>query len=138
VDTHGIVVGRHAREKRELAWRMRREMTPAETLLWQRLRRSQLEGLHFRRQQVIDGFIADFYCHVAGLVVELDGAVHATSTESDAERDRNLAARGLCILRIPNDRVEQEIEIVLAELAAIALPRIPAPRLKRIRMRERK
>ena len=33
-------------------------------------------GLHFRRQQVIAGFIVDFYCHAAGLVVELDGSVH--------------------------------------------------------------
>lgn len=71
-----IVRGRQALEKQMLARRMRREMTPGEWCLWQRLRANRFCGLHFRRQQVIDGFIADFYCHAARLVVEADGDVH--------------------------------------------------------------
>ena len=47
-------------------------MTPAEKLLWQEIRANKL-GVRFRRQQVIQGFIVDFYCHQAGLVVEVDG-----------------------------------------------------------------
>jgi very-short-patch-repair endonuclease len=51
-------------------------------------------GVQFRRQQVIDGFIVDFYCHAARLVVELDGTVHERRIEYDVERDQTLAARG--------------------------------------------
>ena len=50
-------------------------MTPAEKILWQELRANKL-GVHFRRQQAIAGFIVDFYCHKAGLVVEVDGDIH--------------------------------------------------------------
>jgi very-short-patch-repair endonuclease len=119
-ENRDIVFGRHAPEKRELAWQMRRTMTPAESILWQCLRRSQLQGLHFRRQQVIDGFIADFYCHSARLVVEVDGPVHEGATEHDAERDAILTARGLRVLRITNERVLTDLDSVLAEIAAAA------------------
>ena len=72
----GIVTGqRVTKEKLQRAKELRREMTPAENLLWKEVRANKL-GVHFRRQQVIQGFIVDFYCHRAGLVVEVDGDVH--------------------------------------------------------------
>ena len=55
---------------------LRHQMTEEERLLWKCLRTHRLADLHFRRQQIIDGFIVDFYCHTAGLVVEVDGEVH--------------------------------------------------------------
>jgi len=88
VDRKGIIFGRHGDVKQETARRMRRRMTAAEALLWERLRASRLEGLHFRRQQVIDGLIADFYCHAAGLVVERDGRIHELQREHDEDRER--------------------------------------------------
>lgn len=100
-----IITAPHRAEKREEARRMRREMTPAEAILWQHLRASRLDGLHFRRQQIIDGFIADFYCHSVRLVVEVDGGVHIANADYDRERDRILATRGLRVLRIPNDKL---------------------------------
>src|SRR4051812_33525571 len=69
-------------EKLARAKELRREMTPAERLLWSHLRRNQLNGLHFRRQQVIEGFITDFYCHSAALVVEVDGRIHEEQVEA--------------------------------------------------------
>ena len=63
------------KEKLQRAKELRRDMTPAEKILWQELRGNKL-GVHFRRQQVIAGFIVDFYCHKAGLVVEVDGDIH--------------------------------------------------------------
>lgn len=62
-------------------------MTPAEGVLWLRLRRNGI-GQHFQRQQVIDGFIADFYCHSAGVVVEVAEASMTSdeNTMSDATR----------------------------------------------------
>ncbi len=71
-----IVRAQRDPEKQAFARRMRRAITAAEARLWERLRNNQLAGLHFRRQQIIDGFIADFYCRAARLVVECDGAVH--------------------------------------------------------------
>jgi very-short-patch-repair endonuclease len=97
---------------------MRRDMTRAEARLWDRLRQNRLGGLHFRRQQVIDGFIADFYCHAAGLIVEADGSVHAGQAEYDAMRDRVVSARGLVVLRFTNSRIDADIDGVLAEIAA--------------------
>ena len=97
---------------------LRREMTAAEGRLWQRLRRNQLGGLHFRRQQVIDGFIVDFYCHSKGVVVEVDGGIHQQQHGYDAERNRVMFARGLQVLRFTNDQVACEIEAVLQRIAA--------------------
>jgi very-short-patch-repair endonuclease len=102
-------------QKLKRAKEMRRNMTPAERKLWAALRRNQLDGLHFRRQQIIDGFIVDFYCHAAGLVIEIDGPIHGKpeQAEYDAERDRILAARGLHLLRVRNEDVIQNLEEVL-------------------------
>jgi very-short-patch-repair endonuclease len=69
--------------KLEQAKALRRRMTSAEHRLWQALRGSQLGGLHFRRQQVVDGLIADFYCNATGLIIEVDGSVHEQQQEYD-------------------------------------------------------
>ncbi len=63
-------------EKLKRAKELRRNMTPAERRIWKHLRANQLDGWHFRRQQIIDGFIVDFYCHKAKLVIEIDGPIH--------------------------------------------------------------
>ena len=93
-------------------------MTEAERLLWHHLRRNQLDGLHFRRQQVIDGFIVDFYCHTTGLVVEVDGGVHQQQQRYDSERDRVMSQRGLRVLRFANDELTRDLEAVLQRIAA--------------------
>ena len=70
--------------------------TPAEKTqsVWQELRGNKL-GVHFRRQQIIVGFIVDFYCHKAELVIELDGDIHDLQQEEDARRDKVLREMGL-------------------------------------------
>ncbi len=95
------------------AKRLRRHQTPAEQALWRHLRTGRLAGYHFRRQQVIAGFIVDFYCHAAGLVVEVDGKAHGVQRVHDAERDRVLASHGLFVLRVSNDEVEHNLGRVL-------------------------
>jgi len=54
-------------------------------------------GVHFRRQQVIAGFIVDFYCHKAALVIEVDGNVHDLQQEEDTRREKVLSEMGLWI-----------------------------------------
>ncbi|WP_395383976.1 endonuclease domain-containing protein [Mesorhizobium sp. UC22_110] len=56
---------------------MRADATKAETLLWQALRNRQLNGLKFKRQVPLDGYILDFVCFEAGLIIEVDGSQHA-------------------------------------------------------------
>ncbi|MEB3148744.1 MAG: endonuclease domain-containing protein [Sphaerospermopsis sp.] len=112
--TNNIVIGQKIKpDKMQRAKELRRQMTPAETILWEHLRVNRLHGLHFRRQQIIDGFIADFYCHAARLVIEIDGKIHEQQAEYDAERDKVLSARGLRLLRIKNEEVVQELDRVL-------------------------
>jgi very-short-patch-repair endonuclease len=115
-----IVVGQRVDEvKVQRAKELRREMTPEEALLWQRLWRNQLGGLHFRRQQVIDGFIVDFYCHAAGVVVEVDGPIHREQADADRERDFVLTGRGLAILRFTNDEVRGDLPGALAKIQQV-------------------
>ncbi len=111
-------------ENRELARRLRREMTPAERRLWAHLRRNQVEGLHFRRQQVIQGFVVDFYCHAAALIIEVDGGIHADQADYDAEREAMLVARGFVIARFRNDEVLLQLDSVLDRIRAICLERL--------------
>ena len=92
---------------------LRRQMTEEEKILWEQLRANRLGDCHFRRQQVIDGFIVDFYCHKAGLVVEVDGPIHEEQAEYDLERARILTGRGLRTLRIKNEEIRQDLSSVL-------------------------
>ncbi|MBW4602485.1 MAG: endonuclease domain-containing protein [Calothrix sp. FI2-JRJ7] len=116
--THNIVIGQNVTStKRQRAKELRQNMTPEEKILWQHLRANRLNGFHFRRQQIIDGFIADFYCHAAALVVEVDGEIHEQQVEYDAERDEVLSARGLRLLRIKNQEVNQNLDQVLVRIA---------------------
>ncbi len=109
-----IVVGQQVNPAKIARSReLRQEMTHAEGLLWERLRSRRLQDLKFRRQQIIAGFIVDFYCDSAGLVIEVDGPIHATQEEQDARRDRVLYDHGLQVLRVTNDAVENNIEMVL-------------------------
>jgi very-short-patch-repair endonuclease len=115
-----IVVGQRVqRVKLERAKELRRSMTPAETALWERLKGNRLARIHFRRQQVIHGFIVDFYCHAAGLVVELDGEVHELRKISDAERDVVLESLGLRVVRFENQEVLANLDGVLARITEL-------------------
>ena len=115
------IVRAHRRpEKQALAVQMRQKMTPSETRLWERLRANRLNGLAFRRQQVIGGFIADFYCRSARLVIECDGRVHANQVEYDQERDRIIATYHLRILRFTNNQISYDLPAVLASIIHVA------------------
>jgi very-short-patch-repair endonuclease len=96
-------------QKLQRAKELRREMTPAEKILWEELRANKL-GVHFRRQQVIQGFIVDFYCHKSALVVEVDGDVHDLQKEEDERREKVLSELGLRIVRFGNDEVMKDAE----------------------------
>lgn len=103
------------REKiRERARGLRENQTKSELLVWDQLRNRQCLGKKFLRQHPIIYywdrrpfyFIADFYCAESKLMVELDGSLHEFTTEYDQQRDSILNEKGLKILRIKNDELE--------------------------------
>ena len=99
-------------DKLSLAKRLRREMTVAERILWRALRRNAVDGFHFRRQQVIEGYIVDFYCNTAKLAIEADGGVHGEQTNYDELRDGVLARNGVHVVRISNEAI-YDVEAVI-------------------------
>src|SRR5579884_1307280 len=103
---------------RQQARVLRRRMTTAERLLWQSLRAHRLGNAHFRRQQILGGFIVDFYCHAARLAVEVDGPVHRLQQERDRERDEFLHASGIRVVRLTNDQVLTDLPSVLTLIDA--------------------
>lgn len=120
MENRGIVTGHRWVLKQDMAKTMRREMTLEESLLWKRLRSNRCGGLHFRRQQVVDGFIADFYCHAVGLIVEVDGSIHEQQADYDLSRDRVLSGRGLRVIRFSNERIHRDLDQVVAEIQTFA------------------
>jgi very-short-patch-repair endonuclease len=112
------------------ARKLRHQSTDAERLLWQYLRRKQIDGCRFRRQVPVAGYIADFVCIEAKLVVELDGGQHQEQIAYDARRDARLIADGYRVLRFWNNQVFEEttavLETILNELQALCpLPDLP-------------
>jgi len=109
-----------AKEKLQRAKELRRDMTPAEKILWEELRANKL-GVHFRRQQVIAGFIVDFYCHKSALVVEVDGDIHDLQQEEDARREKALREMGLRVVRFENDEVMRNLRAVVDRIKEMVL-----------------
>ena len=99
-----------------LARTLRSTATPAERILWQQLRLLKPEGRHFRRQVPIAGFVADFACHSAKVVVELDGGQHGETVAYDERRTAVIAAHGYKVLRFWNTEVFGSLEGVVERI----------------------
>jgi very-short-patch-repair endonuclease len=108
---------------------MRHDPTDAERALWQRLRRLSVGGSHFRRQATIGPYFADFACHPARLVIELDGGQHNEDTglARDAKRTADLESRGYRVLRFWNNDVLSNTEGVMETIAAAVRGAAPPP-----------
>lgn len=91
---------------------LRKNMTPAEQKLWDRLRKKQL-GVRFRAQHPIERFIVDFYCHQLKLVIEVDGDIHNFQNEYDLGRNIEIEKYGIQVLRIKNSQIETNINKVI-------------------------
>ncbi len=95
---------------------LRAQMTEAEQALWRDLRGHRFESWSFRRQVPMGAYVADFVCHRAKLVIELDGGQHEAG--HDAPRDAWFTARGYRVLRYWNTDVLGNRDGVLEDLAA--------------------
>ena len=101
---------------------LRHNPTPAEALLWARLRGHQLNGWKFRRQHPLGQFIADFCCPACRLIVELDGPIHLRQIQRDQDRTQHFEKFGYRVMRFTNERVEHDLDNVLKEIAEACQP----------------
>ena len=106
------------------ARRLRADPTHAESKLWERLR---LLTIRIRRQAPIGGYVVDFACLRAKLVIEVDGGVHERTDVAlrDLERDNWLKSEGFRVIRIPNARVENDLDAVVTEIEAAIRASVP-------------
>jgi very-short-patch-repair endonuclease len=98
---------------------LRKEMTMAEKILWQKINKNQVKGYRFRAQHPIGKFMVDFYCPKALLVIELDGKIHLNKVvaERDDGREVEIKKSGIRILRFTNEEIFKEIDKVLASIS---------------------
>lgn len=101
----------------ENAKSLRKNMTEAENLLWFHLKQNP-KGFKFRRQHPIGIYIADFYCHKAKLVIELDGKIHEREDVriNDEQRQKLLEQDGLTVIRFLNEDVYEHVETVIHKI----------------------
>ncbi len=97
-------------KSRDFATHLRKQDVPAEALLWEELRDRRCGGYKFVRQQPIAGYVVDFLCRQAKLVVELDGVTHLGRESYDAQRSREIMECGYVVMRLTNDDIYEDID----------------------------
>lgn len=116
---------RVSESKLRFARALRREMTPAERLLWEHVRNRRCGGFKIRRQQVVKGFVADFYCESAKLAIEVDGDVHDDTEQrkTDFHRGKVFKTHGIKTIRFENENVLLHITDVLKKIQFVCKQR---------------
>ena len=106
------------------AIKLRREMTRQEKHLWYDFLRHY--PIKIYKQRIIDNFIADFYCHQARLIIEIDGSQHYTPEGklSDAERTEILERYGLSVIRFSNRDIDDKFDGVCSMIDKVIKERI--------------
>ncbi len=86
---------------KELAKKLRQNMTFSEVKLWNELKNGQLLNYDFDRQRPIGNYIIDFYCKDLQLAIEVDGITHYEigALENDKIRQAELEKMGIGFLR---------------------------------------
>ena len=112
-------------EVKNFSRKLRKNQTPCEKQLWNRIRDRQLNGFKFLRQHPIvydrngndlNIFIPDFYCPSARLAIEVDGGIHINNQVHDRWREEILIANKITVLRIQNDEL-LDIESVIHKIS---------------------
>jgi very-short-patch-repair endonuclease len=129
----GVAASEVAMEEKKPKWRVSSKLR----ILWSELRDHRLIGASFRRQVPIANYIADFVCHAAKLVIELDGGQHFSdqAEQADAARSAAIETQGFMVLRFSNHDVMSNRAGVLETIAAALAERAPTLALPRKRER---
>lgn len=96
---------------------LRNNMTPAEIILWSKLKDKGI-GYKFRRQHSVEAFVLDFCCPVLKLAIEVDGESHFTDEARirDNERQKIIKNYGFTFLRFTNKEITSNIGGVLSKI----------------------
>ncbi|MCA9275037.1 MAG: DUF559 domain-containing protein [Phycisphaerales bacterium] len=110
---------------RERAMALRESLSDPEKLLWSALKGNRIDGIAFRIQHPLGQYIADFYCHRARFVIEIDGNTHqGDRLRDDARRDAWMQSCGIELMRIPAREVFQNLNGVVQTIVDRARKRI--------------
>ncbi len=103
---------------KDYAKRHRSQPTQAEDVMWEILKTRQLGGFKFRRQHIIDRFIADYVCLKRRLVIEIDGLIHSHPDNqlSDKERTERLRQLGFELIRFTNEQVLHDTDNTIQKI----------------------
>ena len=117
------------RSKAALSRELRIQDTPAERVLWSTLRRKQLDGVKFRRQQPIGTYVVDFVSFGKKLIIEIDGGQHSEEwiLSQDETRTAWLNSQGFRVMRFWNNEVLENLEGVLLRIRAVVDTQSPSP-----------
>ena len=112
---------KESRRQIALARKLRQSQTDAERALWARLKRKQLEGVKFRRQQPLGSYIVDFVSFERKIIVEVDGGQHSEreARGRDKQRAAWLKEKGYQVLRFWNNEVLVNMEGVLEKIREV-------------------
>jgi very-short-patch-repair endonuclease len=118
---------------KQLARKLRKDMTYGEVLLWNELKLDQFWGFDFDRQRCIGNYIVDFYCKELMLAIEIDGISHDNEDAfiKDQERQNRLESLGIRFIRFTEAEMKHDMENVIRALEAEILLMIKSdPSLK--------
>jgi very-short-patch-repair endonuclease len=97
---------------------LRNNCTPEEAILWERIRKRQIDGLIFKRQHSVGGYILDFYCGSKRLAIEIDGMHHLNKDikRYDDIRTEFLNSHNIKVIRFMNSQINNDLQSVLNEI----------------------
>ena len=101
---------------KELARKLRKNMTLSEVLLWNQLKRKKMKGYDFHRQKPINNYIVDFFCPKLKLIIEIDGESHIYKGNEDVKRQKKLETLGFYFLRFKDIDIKKNIKDVLVSI----------------------
>jgi len=101
---------------KQIARKLRKDMTLSEILLWQHIKGKQLLGYDFHRQKPINEYVVDFYCPRLKLILEIDGDSHEGKEEADKIRQEKLELLGLTVMRFWDWDVKSNIDGIVEYL----------------------
>jgi very-short-patch-repair endonuclease len=101
---------------KQIARKLRKDMTLSEILLWQHMKGKQLLWYDFHRQKPIDEYVVDFYCPRLKLVLEIDGDSHEGKEEEDKIRQEKLESLGLTVMRFWDWDVKDNVDGIVEHL----------------------
>lgn len=105
-------------DQKEKRRKLRNSMSNAEKILWERLRRRQINNKRFLRQYSVGKYVIDFYCPEIKLAIEADGDTHNSDEEIEYDKYRQIEVENLGIkfLRFKNDEIFENIVNVIKKI----------------------